>query len=278
MNIGATRLHIVSGPMATLAESLESRLTERLSQVRSTLDTEQQRHSKNTLVQVENFIRLQSYMGADFLMPEMHAWPISPDLGVLLIRLVESGDYDAVIEFGSGVSTVILAKALAKRAESVNEPPVPFVSFEHLDAYGEQTAAMLRRARLQEQVELTLAPLVPFTAPDGRSSAYYDCAASLARLCERLTPATPRILVLVDGPPAATGPQARYPALPALLAAFGDRVRFDILMDDYIRDDERKILKRWEALLTEQGRLFQQQVYPALEKQACLLKLEARTA
>ncbi|MCK7579981.1 MAG: hypothetical protein MZV65_32780 [Chromatiales bacterium] len=63
-----------------------------------------------------------------------------------------------------------------------------------------------------------------------------------------------------------------------MLMAFGDQVQFDILMDDYIRADERDILKRWETLLTEQGRLFQKQDYPMLEKQACLLKLEARTA
>lgn len=275
LDTNLTRILLSRGPIATLAASLEHKITKRLSQVRSTLDTEQQRQSKNTLAQIEHFIRLQSYMGADFLMPDMHAWPISPDLGVLLIRLVEAGGYDAVIEFGSGVSTVILAQALIKTAALTNAQPAPLLSFEHLEHYFEQTAAMLRQARLHKRVDLRLAPLVPFNAPNDRDYPYYDCGTALRELRERLNAVTPHILVLVDGPPAATGPQARYPALPALLDAFGDQAHFDLLMDDYIRPDERDILNRWQALLTEQGRLFQTHDYPKLEKQACLLQLKA---
>ncbi|MCK7579982.1 MAG: hypothetical protein MZV65_32785 [Chromatiales bacterium] len=129
--------------MAMLAESLESRIHQ--SPVAGPLDARyrttasQQKHSDPGR---EFSFWLQSYMGADFLMPEMHTWPISPDLGVLLIRLIESSDYDAVVEFGSGVSTVILAKALAKCVESANESSVPL---RQLRSISKPTASRRRR-------------------------------------------------------------------------------------------------------------------------------------
>jgi hypothetical protein len=66
-----------------------------------------------------------------------------------------------------------------------------------------------------------------------------------------------RVLVIVDGPPGATGPQARYPALPALLQAIpADPARplqITLLLDDLIRADEQATAAAWQALLTARG-------------------------
>jgi hypothetical protein len=58
--------------------------------------------------------------------------------------------------------------------------------------------------------------------------------------------------MIVDGPPGATGPQARYPALPALLQAIpSDPARplqITLLLDDMIRADEQATAAAWQAL------------------------------
>jgi hypothetical protein len=52
-------------------------------------------------------------------------------------------------------------------------------------------------------------------------------------------------LLFVDGPPKATGPQARFPAIPVLLSQLSDDAL--IVLDDTAREDERAISDRWVA-------------------------------
>jgi hypothetical protein len=216
-------------------------------------------------------------MGPDFIIPDMHGWPISPDFAVLLIRVVEAGGYDAVIEFGSGVSTAILAKALTKVTQPNGSAPVPFVSFDHLEKYYHQTAASLDQAQLRHQVDLQLVPLAKVELSDSTSCQYYTCQPALTQLRKRLDKTCPKILVIVDGPPAATSPKARYPAIPLLWETFEGKADFDVLLDDYIRDDEREIVQAWEDYLVSRDAKVEKREYLRLEKQACLLEIRAAT-
>jgi hypothetical protein len=243
---------------------------------------DQQRALTNLGHQLESFIRLQAYLGADFLVPELHAWPISPDLAVMIIRLINRGHYDAVVEFGSGVSTSIIAKALSTTEERILAKPTPFLSVEHLQTYFDQTALLLDDAELRSRVTLVLSPLKEYIGPDGYRYMYYDCADALSRFRDQISAAAPKVLVLVDGPPAATGAHARYPALPHLLQAFqprgdsmgpGTELCLDILVDDYNRTDERAMIGQWESLLRLRRIPSQKEVFLQLEKQACLLKV-----
>jgi hypothetical protein len=78
-----------------------------------------------------------------------------------------------------------------------------------------------------------------------------------------------RVLVLVDGPPGATNPLARYPALHCLLEHLGG-VGLDLLMDDMVREDEQTIVARWKDELQRRGRVFSEKRY-AFEKGALML-------
>ena len=278
----STAVALRSSELVFFAETMAKetqKIEQRLRKMQATLEKKQQTDNVNTLTQLEAFIRLQSYMGADFLMPDLHGWLISPDFGVLLIRRVESERYDAVIEFGSGASTVILAKALTRQGMKSDGQALPFVSFEHLEFYYGKTTQMLEQAGLQAQVDLTLAPLVPFTGPDGAAYHYYDCHERLQWLRGQLSSlATPRLLVVVDGPPGSTGLHARYPALPVLIEIFAGAAHLDLLLDDYIRTDEREIVPAWESWLAAQGMRFSREEWVKMEKQAVLLEIEARAA
>ena len=126
-------------------------------------------------------------------------------------------------------------------------------------------------------MRLELAPLVPYRSAAGEDYNYYDVRSGLGHLCKRLHDlVAPRVLVIVDGPPEATGPLARYPALEVLLAAL-PKHRGWLLLDDYRREGEQETARRWQAILRERGVEPQVTEY-ALEKMACLIGYDTSLA
>jgi len=265
LNLSDTKLRLREGQQGDVSDVIEDKL--------KVLEQHQQRDINSAVRQIESFIRLQHYLGPDVLMPEVHNWPISPDLGVLLIKLVEQHAYDAVIEFGSGTSTLVLAKALDRVARRANRKPSPLLSFDHLPEYEQQTRRNLMQAGLDLHARVVLAPLIPWRDDTGCEFSYYACDDALAQLKNELNGITPKILVLVDGPPASTGSQARYPAMPKVLQHFSNGSQLHFLMDDYIRSDEQQIVHAWEAELSKQAKPFRRTVFDRLEKKACILEI-----
>lgn len=230
------------------------------------------REISNATKQLEAFLSVQSYFAGGPLLGNMHGWPISPDFALYLIELLECNDYDLVIEFGSGTSTVLVARALAKIApQRHGKPATVQVAFEHLDQFHSQTLARLQQAALAHAVQLVHAPLQPYAAANGNTYDYYACQSALAELAKRTPPVGLRVLMLVDGPPAATGKHARYPALPVVLAQYAG-AQLDILLDDYIRDDEKEIAQLWLSDLQQAG-YTPALLEKKLEKDACFISV-----
>lgn len=229
----------------------------------------------NAVHQLEAHARIQRFLGPDQQMPELHGWPISADFGALLLDLLDRHDYDLVLEFGSGASTVLMA-ASAKRHAAARAargmPPTALLALEHLAEYHAQTTSMLRASSLEDYARLALAPIHPFTTADGRTFPYYDARGALGDVVGSLArPASSlKVLLMVDGPPAATGPRARYPALPLALE-FLAGARLDILLDDYRREDEKQVAQAWLEDLRALGLEPSLTAYP-LEKEACLIR------
>lgn len=246
-----------------------------LIRVRKFLDSSLKKEVANATKQIEATIGLQSYFATGNLPninTERHSWPVSPDFALYLVELLETNHYDLIIEFGSGISTVIIAKTLSKMATRRHgKPPVAFISFDHLDRFYDQTLAQLKQANMADEVLLTLTPLQPYTARNGNTYLYYGCQPALAALSQQHLSPSSRVLVLVDGPPADTGKHARYPAAPIVLAQFKG-MQLDFLMDDYIRDDEKEIVALWQAEFTA-ARLTHSAKTSNLEKDACLISI-----
>lgn len=261
-------------------EDLDKQLkkqTNDLISVRKFLDSSLKKEVANATKQIEAAMGLQSYFATGELPninTERHNWPISPDFSLYLVELLELNDYDLIIEFGSGISTVIVAKTLAKMAaRRVGKPAVGFASFDHLEQYYQQTCGLLRQAGLTHAVQLCLAQLQDWQAPDGNSQPYYACEPTLAALARAHPPtAALRLLVIVDGPPGATSRHARYPAGPLVLDHFAG-AQIDLLLDDYLRDDEKEIAKRWQADIAK-AQLSQTTTERKLEKDACLIAIQ----
>lgn len=225
----------------------------------------------NSTQQLESYLAIQHYMATGKRLPAFHGWPVSPDFGYLLIELIEEHQYDLVVEFGSGTSTVLIAQALAHVKQRTGKPSQQ-VTFEHLENYHAKTQGLLNAAGLANKVQLVHAPLTQYSAPNGNTYSYYSCQDQLLQLAQSSSN-TSKILVVVDGPPAATGLHARYPAWPVLQAAFPN-ASIDYLLDDYIRLDEKQIASQWRKQADAAQQPHQTHHYNKLEKEAFLISMQ----
>ena len=255
---------------ATLSEQIKQQNAEMV-KVRQSLERTVKSEMLNAAQQLEAFMGVQNYLNHGEHLPGMHGWPISPDFALYLVELIDGNDYDLILEFGSGTSTVVIAKALARIARQQHgKPSTVQVAFEHLEQYHAQTQANLQHAGLLEAVQLELAPLADFKALNGSTYSYYSCHAALHKLAGQLS-SDIKILIIVDGPPASTGKHARYPAVPSVLAGFKG-AHIDILLDDYIREDEKEIVQLWLKDIEVEG-LIAQMSTRKMEKDACLISI-----
>lgn len=245
-----------------------------LVKVRKHLESTIKKETLNATQQLEAFLNIQSFFLHGEYQPLMHGWPLSPDFALYLIGLLAKNDYDLILEFGSGTSTVIMAKALARLNGTRRSAKAVQVAFEHLEKYHAQTCAELQAAGMADAAQVVLAPLQLYTAPNGNTYPYYACHEKLAELACSDLAASRKILVVVDGPPESTGKHARYPALPAVLSHFKNSA-IDFLLDDYQREDEKEVGNLWINDCEIIG--FTVKSNPLkMEKEALLLSIQPR--
>lgn len=259
---------------STLSEQIKQQNAE-MNKLRQSLEHTVKSEVLNAAQQLEAFMGVQNFINHGERLPGMHGWPISPDFALYLIELIDGNDYDLVLEFGSGTSTVIIAKTLARIARQKRRKAATVqVAFEHLEKYYAQTQANLQQAGLRQAVQLELAPPIAFVAPNGTTYSYYSCQATLHELADQLAAPDCKILILVDGPPASFGKHARYPAVPSVLSSFKG-AHIDILLDDYIRVDEQEIAQLWLKDIEAEG-LTAQMSTRKMEKDACLISISPK--
>ena len=247
------------------------------------------KNCNNAVKQIESFIGVQSYLETGELGMEYHGWPISSDIALFLLGKVEKNNYDLIIEFGSGTSTQLFAKAINNQVNNqVNnqnkhidsdltfigrdkkgasdldtlslELPNRIVTFEHNKKYYKKTGAELEANKLSYLVDLVHAPLIEMKI-ENEDYLYYSCENKLSQLAAIYAERTARILVLIDGPPGATGPLARLPAVPLLLNYLGKH-QLDIVLDDYNREEEKETVKRWKKQLEKRYFEFNEERVP----------------
>ena len=135
-----------------------------------------------------------------------------------------------VLEFGSGVSTVVIARVLREFGD-----PVRLDSFEHHERWYPRTRELLERTGVTDVAHLHYAPLAP---RPGLDVPWYDLSA--------LADGELYDFVLVDGP---QGGRSREP-LARLGGFLAVRERLApgavILLDDGLRRGEREVVQRWQ--------------------------------
>ena len=138
-----------------------------------------------------------------------------------------------VVEMGSGVSTVVLARLARQLGGRV-------FALEHSPGWAGWVRRALERDGLGDVADVVDAPLAPHPLALDDDAPWY-AEAALAHL-----PDNGIDLLLVDGPPGYGDGMAlsRYPALPALADRFAPGAL--VVLDDAEREGERRILEAWE--------------------------------
>lgn len=162
--------------------------------------------------------------------PPLGGHALSANRARILVDAILGERPEHVVEFGSGISTVLAAQCLKRLGSGRID------SFEHERVYAERSRALLDAYGLSDIATVHYAPLENVTV-DGTSYTWYSVGA---------LPTTGDIdLLVVDGPPRKVQEHARYPAFPILR----DRLRDGalVLLDDADRKDERWITSQWQA-------------------------------
>jgi predicted O-methyltransferase YrrM len=215
------------------------------------VEADTQRELKQTFRQLEALQNLNAVLPASDVLPATRGWAASPDLLLALVDLVITGRPSLIVECGSGASTLWLALALRRFGIDGR-----IIALDHDPVFSGRTRDFLARHDVLDLAEVRDAPLESFSL-DGETYSWYARTAweDLAGID----------LLFVDGPPAATGHQARYPALPLLNKSLSPVAT--IVLDDLIVPDMREVLPRW--LDADPG--FSSEILP-LEKQAAVLR------
>ena len=152
-------------------------------------------------------------------------------LAVVCSEIVLAGRRE-LVELGSGVSTVVLAR-LARERE------LRLTSLEHDPDWARVIRSELKRERLTDVAQLVEAPLEPH--PIALDGAPWYAASAIDRIPAEVD------LLLVDGPPGYGNgmERSRYPALPGLAARLVPGAM--VILDDADRPGEVEILERWQA-------------------------------
>jgi len=143
----------------------------------------------------------------------------------------------AVLEFGSGQSTVVLAAALADLHGETG--PAHLFSIDESPEWLEETRNLLARAGLSGRVKLAHLQLRDWLL-DGHESRCYDLS---DEFLDTFLDARPE-LVLIDGP--SGGGYARLATLPLVAPRLSRPCTF--LLDDALRTDEVRVAAAWRDL------------------------------
>lgn len=286
------KLSMEESVVEKLLSSVSKNIKEEILSARNNINWRIEKGLNNSVKQLESYIGVQNFLDTGELSMEYHGWPISSDIALFLLGKIKAENYDLIIEFGSGTSTKLFAQAVSQQvnikevghqqkrlgqnrenSELVDislDIPQRVLTFEHNKKYFDKTLASLRASGVEHLVNLVHASLIDFTC-DGEPYLYYDCDKALQQVADIYDGRTAKILVLIDGPPGATGPLARLPAVTKLLNYLGNH-RLDLVLDDYNRAEEKEIAERWKKTISSRFINYEEEIIPC-EKGAWLCRV-----
>ena len=213
------RFDQLEGLLAQQAEDAEKH--------RRTFHRDRRMLNRDHLTQIQALLQLHEQFAPRAPLPAVAGWAMEPTALVELVNVVARLRPQLVLECGSGTSTLWIAYALRRNGSG------RVVALDHDVEYAHATAQVITEHGLSEWAHVRHAPLTPTDTPRG-SMPWYSTD---------LTELTGIELLVVDGPPKATGELARYPALPMLADRLAPDAR--ILFDDAHRPDEVRALDAW---------------------------------
>jgi predicted O-methyltransferase YrrM len=159
-------------------------------------------------------------------------WALPPRGLLEVLKTVQEFEAPTIVECGSGVSTLHLARAVREIGKG------RIIALEQDAGWAEYIGRMLARNDLAKWVTIVVAPLEKTVICDKQTTWY--------SMPENAIPADAKIdVVLVDGPRGAEGELSRLGALPRLWDRLSSRAV--VFLDDTNRPEERQISELWRA-------------------------------
>ena len=184
----------------------------------------QKKQSLHSYYQLEAFQQLISLLKFTAPIPPTRGWVASPDLLLTMVDIVRTHKPRLVVELGSGVSTLVIAKAGAKK----------LISIDNSVEFAAKTRSMLKEHGVRG-VEVRVAPLTPHIS----GVAWYDTS--------KLKDIKGIDLLFIDGPPGSHNLDARKPAFTELLDHLSPKAV--VIMDDVHRPAERELAEAFANAL-----------------------------
>jgi len=151
---------------------------------------------------------------------------------VAILNDILIGCRRTIVECGSGISTVFIARLLREREGHV-------YSIEHDPQWADIVESWLEAEDLTDRVTIVRAPL--------ESAERWETEWYAADLLDPITAGPPIDMLIVDGP-VAQGSRlglARYPALPFFRGVLAPGA--SVILDDIGRAGEQQVMGRWEG-------------------------------
>lgn len=169
---------------------------------------------------------------------ELGTWALAAPSIEFLVTEARRLRPKAVLEFGCGVSTIVLAWLMRELYGTPSQPVV--FSIEQSDDFLRTTETRLRTLGLMENVRLLHAPMMPQNICNISIACYRLPEAELAAFLGDARPD----FVLIDGPAGSYG--SRFGTVPLVHRFLQEKAA--IYMDDALRDSELAIADCWNML------------------------------
>ena len=185
--------------------------------------------SLNESAHTRAFVNIRPLLGS---MPlPATEWGVDALFAEAVLTEIERRSPGLVVECGSGISTLLFGSCLEALGTG------SLITFEHDEEFASQAISLARSCGCADRLQLVVNPLGRHRVADRDVSWYVGLEALEGR--------DPIEILIVDGPPAATGPFARYPAVPLLLPYLAPNAA--VFLHDGSRSDETETALRWGA-------------------------------
>jgi predicted O-methyltransferase YrrM len=151
-----------------------------------------------------------------------------------IINDISINSRESIIEFGAGISTIVIARLIKK-----NNLNSRIISVEHVEEWAKVINENLVKENLNDVASVFYAPLKPCDLSLDQNL-WYDLD-----LLDKKLKGQRFDMVIIDGPPAweASKTRARYPAVPYIIDKLKEK--FSIYLDDVNRKGEQDTVERW---------------------------------
>lgn len=178
---------------------------------------------------------LQPLLGGYPFLP-FSASALRPFCVVHMINDVIINNRKNIIEFGSGISSILIGRLIKK-----NSLDTKLITIEHDESWAKALARIIKSEQIEDVVDIYHAALSDCDiALDGNQ--WYNL-----QVLNNIIKDKKFDMVIIDGPPAweTSKAKARYPAVPFIIDNLQDN--FSVYLDDAIRSGEQASIKIWEA-------------------------------